>query len=122
MKARLYNSPLIQELLDEITPEEMEATKQQMLKQIEMENKTAMMQLLAQLKDERANMPLNIEWDRCYQAIEYVIQNTYLPLEKEQHQETWETAHQAGRFEGEGIVEKNWQTFETHWEKTFKTK
>ena len=43
-------------------------------------------------------------------------------MEKDQHQETWESAHQAGRFEGEGIVEKNWQTFETHWEKTFKTK
>jgi len=84
MKARLYNSPLLQELLDEITPEEMEATKQQMLKQIEMENKTAMMQLLAQLRDERKNMPLNIEWDRCYQAVEMVIENTYIPLEKEQ--------------------------------------
>ena len=43
-------------------------------------------------------------------------------MEKDQHQETWELAHQAGRFEGEGICEKNWQTFETHWEKTFKTK
>ena len=84
MKARLYNSPKIQELMDEITPEEMEATKQQMLKQIEMENKTAMMQLLAQLRDERKNMPLNIEWDRCYQAIEMAIENTYIPLEKEQ--------------------------------------
>lgn len=45
---------------------------------------TAMMQLLAQLRNERNNMPLNIEWDRCYQAIEHVIENTYLPLEKEQ--------------------------------------
>lgn len=50
-----------------------------------MENKhTAMQQLLAQLKDERAKLPMLIEWDRCYQAIEYVIQNTYLPMEKEQ--------------------------------------
>lgn len=39
MKARLYNSPLLQELLDEITPEEMEATKQQMLRQIMLETK-----------------------------------------------------------------------------------
>jgi hypothetical protein len=50
-----------------------------------MENKhTAMQQLLAQLKDERANLPMSIEWDRCYQAIEMVIQNTYLPIEKKQ--------------------------------------
>ena len=43
-----------------------------------MENKhTAMQQLLAQLKDERAKLPMLIEWDRCYQAIEMVIQNTY---------------------------------------------
>lgn len=43
-------------------------------------------------------------------------------LEKAQHEETWDAAHQAGRFEGKGIAEKNWQTFETHWELTFKSK
>ena len=45
---------------------------------------TAMQQLLAQLKDERANLPMSKEWDRCYQAIEMAIQHTYLPMEKEQ--------------------------------------
>jgi hypothetical protein len=45
---------------------------------------TAMQQLLAQLKDERTNLPLPIEWDRCYQAIEMAIQNTYIAMEKEQ--------------------------------------
>jgi hypothetical protein len=49
-----------------------------------MTKQTAMQQLLAQLKDERANLPMLIEWDRCYQAIEMVIQNTYLPVEKKQ--------------------------------------
>ena len=43
-----------------------------------------MQQLLAQLKDERINLPMEIEWDRCYQAIEMVIVNTYIPMEKEQ--------------------------------------
>lgn len=33
-------------------------------------------------------------------------------MEKEQHQETWDVAHQVGRFEGKGIAEENWQTFE----------
>ncbi len=45
---------------------------------------TAMQQLLAQLKDEKANLPMNKEWNRCYQAIEMVIQNIYLPMEKGQ--------------------------------------
>lgn len=36
-------------------------------------------------------------------------------LEKDQHNETWNTAHQAGRFEGKGIAEENWQTFEDYW-------
>ncbi len=45
---------------------------------------TAMQKLLLQLKDERRNIPMDIEWDRCYQAIEMVIQNIYLPMEKEQ--------------------------------------
>lgn len=43
-----------------------------------------MMQLLAQLKDERQKLPMHIEWDRCYQAIEMVIENNYLQMEKEQ--------------------------------------
>ena len=50
-----------------------------------MENKqTAMQKLLLQLKEERRNISMDIEWDRCYQAIEMVIQNTYLPMEKQQ--------------------------------------
>jgi len=42
-------------------------------------------------------------------------------MEINQHNETWDVAHQAGRFEGKGIAEKDWQTFETHWEETFKS-
>ena len=42
-------------------------------------------------------------------------------MEKHQHNETWDSAHQAGRFEGKGIAEENWQTFETYWEETFKS-
>lgn len=49
-----------------------------------MNKQTAMQQLLNQLKDERVNLPMDIEWDRCYQAIEMVIANTYLPIEKQQ--------------------------------------
>jgi hypothetical protein len=37
-------------------------------------------------------------------------------MEKEAHQETWDVAHQAGRFEGKGIAEENWFTFEEYWE------
>jgi hypothetical protein len=42
-------------------------------------------------------------------------------MEINQHNETWDVAHQAGRFEGKGIAKKDWQTFETHWEETFKS-
>ena len=37
-------------------------------------------------------------------------------MEKGQYQETWDVANQAGRFEGKGIAEKDWQTFEGYWE------
>lgn len=40
-------------------------------------------------------------------------------MEEKQHQETWETAHQAGRFEGKGIAEENWQTWETYCAENF---
>lgn len=42
-------------------------------------------------------------------------------MEKEQIVTTWNTAHQAGRFEGKGIAEENWQTFESYWKEIFKS-
>jgi hypothetical protein len=45
---------------------------------------TAMTQLLNQLREERNKLPLPIEWDRCYQAVEMMIESTYIPIEKEQ--------------------------------------
>jgi len=41
-------------------------------------------------------------------------------MDKQAHRETWDVAHQAGRFEGKGIAEENWQTFEEYWDETFK--
>jgi hypothetical protein len=41
-------------------------------------------------------------------------------MDKQAHKETWDVAHQAGRFEGKGIAEENWQTFEEYWDETFK--
>lgn len=49
-----------------------------------MNEQTAMQQLLNQLRDERFNLPMHIAWDRCYQAIEMVIENTYIEIEKKQ--------------------------------------
>jgi hypothetical protein len=40
-------------------------------------------------------------------------------MDKQAHKETWDVAHQAGRFEGKGIAEENWQTFEEYWDETF---
>ena len=54
-----------------------------------MNKKTAMQQLLHQMKEERAKLQLPVEWDRCYQAIEMVMENTYIPLEKEQIVDAW---------------------------------
>jgi hypothetical protein len=38
-----------------------------------------------------------------------------LDAEKKQLKECWETAHQAGRFEGKGIAEENWQAFDDYY-------
>ena len=43
-----------------------------------------MRQLLTQMREERNNLPLPIEWGRAYQAIEMMIEHTYIPMEKEQ--------------------------------------
>ena len=42
-------------------------------------------------------------------------------MEKEQKEECWNVAHQSGRFEGKGIAEENWQTFEQYYNETFKS-
>jgi hypothetical protein len=41
-------------------------------------------------------------------------------MEKQQQEDCWDIAHQAGRYEGKGIAEENWQTFETYWQENFK--
>jgi hypothetical protein len=51
----------------------------------------------------------------------YMIFNQAKEMEKQAHKETWNAAHQAGRFEGKGIAEKDWQTFEGYWEENFKS-
>ena len=40
-------------------------------------------------------------------------------MDKEQKKECWDVAHQAGRFEGKGIAEKNWQTFEQYYDEIY---
>ena len=49
-----------------------------------MKKQTAMRQLLNQLREERNTLPMDAEWNRCFQAIEMIIQTKLLPLEKEQ--------------------------------------
>ena len=67
-----------------------------------------------------------VEWlvEKLDQNFDYVadtIIEQAKEMEKEQHQETWDVAHQAGRFEGKGIAEENWFKFEEYWEETFKS-
>jgi hypothetical protein len=49
-----------------------------------MNNQTAMRQLLNQLRDERDALPMDAEWNRCFQAIESVIESKYIPIERNQ--------------------------------------
>ena len=58
----------------------------------------------------------------CLINIKNLIDNKYLEKEKEQLDLCWNTAHQAGRFEGKGIAEDGWQTFENYYKETYKQK
>lgn len=42
-----------------------------------------------------------------------------LQMERGQSIECWNTAHQSGRFEGKGIAQENWQTFEQYYNETY---
>jgi len=79
---------------------------------------TAMQQLLAQLKDERANLPMSKEWDRCYQAIEMAIQHTYLPMEKEQIIDAMCVAFKDGLSMGAGEITK-YEDWEQYYNETY---
>jgi len=45
---------------------------------------TAMQELLAQLKEERNNLPMPKEWANCLKSIEIVIEKHYLEKERQQ--------------------------------------
>jgi hypothetical protein len=51
---------------------------------METKNQSAMRQLLNQLREERNTLPMDAEWNRCFQAIESVIESKYIQIEKEQ--------------------------------------
>jgi len=40
-------------------------------------------------------------------------------MEKEHLEDCWIAAHQAGRFEGKGIAEEDWQTFFQYYNETY---
>jgi len=64
-------------------------------------NQTAMRQLLNQLREERNTLPMDAEWNRCFQAIESVIESKYIPMERNQIM----IAHYAG--ESPRIIHNN---------------
>ncbi len=74
-------------------------------------------QIINNEKKEIAKWVLN---QTIYRIIER-IDSELLDLEKHQHNQTWDSAHQAGRFEGKGIAEDNWQIFEEYYNETFKS-
>ena len=76
--------------------------------------KTAVEQLIEDLQDNFLK-----QLGDMYASNQLLFEDIFLRAkekEKQAHKETWDVAHQAGRFEGKGIAEENWQTFETYWE------
>ena len=68
----------------------------------EMKKQTAMRQLLNQLREERNRITIDAEWNRCFQAIESVIESKYIPIEREQIID----AYKIGYDEGLQIITK----------------
>ena len=51
------------------------------------------------------------EWQEIYKQAK--------AMEKEQMEDCWIAAHQAGRFEGKGIAQEDWQTFFNYYNETY---
>jgi hypothetical protein len=54
------------------------------------------------------------EWSKVSKAVEEAKLK-----EKENLEDCWIAAHQAGRFEGKGIAEEDWQTFFNYYNETY---
>jgi hypothetical protein len=81
-----------------------------------MENKTAMQQLKEKIQVVIGEMNGELSsyesgYKQCLINIQNDIDLQMMAMEKEQMEDTWIAAHQAGRFEGKGIAEEDWQTF-----------
>jgi hypothetical protein len=72
-----------------------------------MENKQTAVQWLEKICNDRGYYLMDGYFDQALQ------------MEKEQISECWDTAHQAGRFEGKGIAEENWQTFDRYYAEAY---
>jgi len=65
-----------------------------------------------------------VEWIVSKLSITYQVMyseeiNQAKAMEKEQMEDAWIAAHQAGRFEGKGIAEEDWQTFIQYYIETY---
>jgi hypothetical protein len=77
-----------------------------------MATKTAMQQLLNQMREERSKLPIPIEWDRAYQAIEMMIEHTYILMEKEQIIHAFEVGFNQN-------YERQYDTIEEYYNETY---
>ena len=55
--------------------------------------------------------PHILEWQKIFEQAKL--------MEMEQMEDCWIAAHQAGRFEGKGIAEEDWQTFFKYYNETY---
>ena len=65
------------------------------------------------------NLKSHFEHDGDLLEVIQMSFNIAKEMEIEQIVECWNVAHQAGRFEGKGIAEENWQTFEQYYNETY---
>ena len=89
----------------------MVGTAQKKLMEVTMSNnkQTAVEWLIEKIK---------LKYDIDFYHIKKEI-NQAKEMHKQEIMECWETAHQAGRFEGKGIAEENWQTFEQYYNEEY---
>jgi hypothetical protein len=86
--------------------------------------KTAMQQLKEKIQVVIGDMNGELSsyesgYKQCLINIQNDIDLQMMAMEKEQIEDTWIEAHQAGRFEGKRIAEEDWQTFTQYYIETY---
>ena len=114
MKPKEYKSPLIEKLLDEVTPEELERADNQMSKK-----QTAVEWLISELRESKDFYRVINELNQRGSSVRHIL-NEALQMEKQQIMDACSVGYKDGIFYANG-EQWEFETSEQYYEQTYES-